>query len=969
MKRRLVFLVLAALLLCLAPFAARAESDNALIISQSDALIYIPRSLALRVTQAEGFREAVAWTSSNPDVAAVSSSGSVSAKSAGSAVITASVPSGASVSCAVVVEVGARSVTISAPDTALYVGLPGIQLSAGVAPAETTDKSIAWDSSHPDIATVDENGLVTPVKAGSVRITATAASGAKRYIRLHVRVPTGGIALDQTELTAFVGRSARLRATVSPSNAYNRRVVWTSSDPAVATVNSGGTVVGRREGTAVITATAAQGQTAQCTVHVQVGARSLALKADTYTLFTGMSGTRLTATVLPEDTTDKTVVWTSSNPDIAAVDENGYVTPVSRGSARITAATANGIRRSQTIHVRIPATSLELTQSELTAYAGKSVRIPAVVGPSNAYDKRLTWTSSDPAIATVNSSGSVVGRKEGTVVITAATSAGVSAQCTVHVEVGARALALNAPERAVYLGEGGLQLSAVVSPADTTDKTVSWSSSRPGVATVSETGMVQAVSAGTTVITAATANGIRRTVTIRSYLPPVSVSLNHEALTIAINRTGRLGADVQPADAFNRRVSWRSSDPSVASVSQSGAVTAKKVGSCRIIARDVRGHEAFCTVYVEVPVSAISLASKSAIVVRGAAMRPQVSVLPADATNTRLTLTSADSSVAAVNADGTVSGVKAGATTVTFSSVNGKTATLSVRVVDPAESIALDQSAVSLASGKSLQLNASVLPLSAGDRSVAWSTSNPDVAVVTTEGRVIGRKAGSCTITARANGGINLSASCSVAVTGEPVKLIALTFDGPMNENSAPLLNVLNRYGVKATFFLIGNDASYTYRSLLLQMTAAGMEIGNHTHTHPHLDKVSLSFALADFSKCDEIIEDITGKKPAMVRAPYGRTTAAIAAAEKRPSVLWNVDSLDWKYQNAGNIYNRVVGGAKDKGVVLMHQTVPATTQALERILPKLIEEGYDFVTCSELYDLVGGVSAYPTSYFFLAVR
>ncbi|MBR4443993.1 MAG: polysaccharide deacetylase family protein, partial [Clostridia bacterium] len=312
---------------------------------------------------------------------------------------------------------------------------------------------------------------------------------------------------------------------------------------------------------------------------------------------------------------------------------------------------------------------------------------------------------------------------------------------------------------------------------------------------------------------------------------------------------------------------------------------------------------------------------------------------------------------------------RAGTTTVTLSSVNGRTAALSVKVVDPAESISIDQAAVTLSSGQSLQLNATVLPLSAGDRSVSWSASDPTVAVVTPDGRVIGHKEGVCVVTARANGGLNLTASCAVTVTGQPTKIVALTFDGVMSENSARMLNILNRYGVRATFFVVGDDATYTYRSVLLQMVASGMEIGNHTHTHPHLDRVSLSFALEDIRICDDIIEEITGKRPAVVRAPFGRTTSAVAAADKRPSFIWNVDSLDWKYQSVRSIYNRVVDGVKNMDVVLMHQTESVTAEALERILPKLIEEGYDFVTCSELYSMVGGVSAYPSSYFFLAVR
>ena len=969
MKKRLLVLILAALLLCLAPLAARAEEGNALTISQTEALVYASHSLTLRATQARGFREAVTWTSSDPAVAEVSRYGNVRGRAVGSAVITASTPSGASASCNVTVEIAARSVSVRAEADTLFTGLSGTQVTATISPADTTNKTITWSSSNPAVATVDENGYVTPVGVGSVRITATAASGAKQKVRLHVRVPTSGITLNETELTAFAGKSVRLRAAVAPSNAYIRRVTWTSSNPDVATVNSDGRVNPRAEGTAVIIATAAQGQTALCTVHVQVGARTLDLRADTNTIFTGMGGVQIAATVGPDNTTDKSVTWSSSNANIAAVDANGFVTPVSSGSARVTAETSNGIKKSLTIYVRVPATSVTLDKTELTVYAGRTERVRAEVGPRNAHDRRVTWTSSNPAAAVVNSEGRVTGKGEGTAIITATTSAGASASCAVTVEVGVRSVSLDAPGKAVYVGEDGMQLTAAVSPANATNKAITWSSSKPEVATVDETGLVRAVSAGTATITASASNGVKRTTTIRAYVPPASVTLDHAALTVAIRRSERLRADVQPASAYSRRVTWRTSDANIATVSSEGKVTGKKVGSCLIIARDERGHEAVCTVYVEVPVASVLAASKNAMLVRGTTVAPRFSVQPGDATNAHLTLTSSDASVAAVNADGTLTGLRAGTVTVTATSVNGKAASMSVKVVDPAESISVDQAAISVASGKSQQLTATVLPASAGDRSVTWVSSDPTVAVVTPDGRVIGHKEGACTVTAVANGGVNLAANCAVSVTGQPNKIVALTFDGVMSDNSARMLNVLNRYGAKATFFVVGDDATYTYRGVLMQMIASGMDIGNHSHTHPHLDRVSFNFAMNDIKTCDDIIEDITGSRPTILRAPFGRTTNAIAAADTRPSFIWNVDSLDWKFQSASSIYNRVIGGVKNMDIVLMHQTLPCTAEALERILPRLIEEGYDFVTCTELYNMVGGKTAVPSSHFFLAVR
>ena len=956
MKKRLIPLLLTLLLLLALPLSAMADQPNKLTLNHTEALVFVSRTLTLRATQEKGFREAVTWTSSDPAVATVTRAGVVRAVAAGSATITATTPSGATAACKVTTEIGAKSVSVQSEGKTVYVGLAGLKLTAVVSPADTTDKTVTWTSSNPSVATVDENGLVTAHKAGSATITVKTKNGVTRRVAVYARIPTTGVKLDQTELTAFAGKAVRLRATVEPSNAYSKAVTWTSSNPAVATVNSYGSVTGKTTGTAIITATTAQGQTAQCTVHVQVGARSVTLSTESSTIYVGLTSAQLTAKVLPEDTTDKTITWTSSNPAVATVDASGRVTPVSAGSVRITATTVNGVRRNYTFYVRVPATSVTFEQPSFVAFAGKSLRIRSTVGPSNAYNKRLTWVSSDPAIASVNQSGTVFGRKTGTVTITATTSAGFSASCKVEVQVAAKSVAITAPEKSLYLGEGGLQLTAAVAPADTTDKTITWTSSRPAVATVDEHGVVRAVSVGTATITATAKSGVRRSIVIHSYQPPLSVTLKETTAVVNVGSNVRLSGSVQPTNAYTRKITWTSTDPAVASVTQTGSVRGKKVGTCKIIARDAKGHEAVCTVSVEIPVRSLSAASKSLTVVTGGTNKASVTVAPTDATNATLTWISSNPAVAKVDGTGVITGMSAGAVTVTARSANGKSVSISVRVVDPATAINLDRGTLSMKSGEAVTLGATVLPVTAGDRTVTWTSSNTEVAAVTTAGKVFAKSAGTCVITAKANGGLNLTAKCTVTVTGTPDKVVALTFDDSICLNTQRQLDLLNMYGIKATFFINTNNIlnNATNTAILRALAASGMEIGNHTHSHVKIPQVGVTVAQREIATADSIIEQITGSRPALIRPPYGAMSAAMAKAETRPFINWTIDTRDWSNHNASKIYSIVMGSIKDHDIILMHQHVTQSTEALKKIIPELLQKGYRFVTVSELLDICG---------------
>ena len=220
-------------------------------------------------------------------------------------------------------------------------------LTATTWPASVATGTVAWTSSNTGVATVDANGKVTAVSVGTARITAS-CSGMTGYCDITVDpIEVMDIRLDRSSLNLGLGKTRTLVATVSPSNASNKNVTWTSSDPSVATVSNTGVVTGVAYGTATITATTVDGgYTATCLVSVvptPVEGVTLNKTATTLYIQNGTAGSEtLTATVTPNDAVNKNVTWSSSNPAVATVNASGRVTAVGSGTAIITVTTEDG---------------------------------------------------------------------------------------------------------------------------------------------------------------------------------------------------------------------------------------------------------------------------------------------------------------------------------------------------------------------------------------------------------------------------------------------------------------------------------------------------------------------------------------------------------------------------------------------------------------------------------------------------
>ena len=194
------------------------------------------------------------------------------------------------------------------------------------------------------------------------------------------------------------------------------------------------------------------------------------------------------------------------------------------------------------------------------------------------------------------------------------------------------------------------------------------------------------------------------------------------------------------------------------------------------------------------------------------------------------------------------------------------------------------------------------------------------------------------------------------ASAGE-ARRVALTFDdGPHPRYTPQILDILSEYGIKATFFVVGENAR-SYPHLIERIITEGHEIGNHTYSHCRTATTDRTALEKDMRACNRVLADITGQSPRLFRPPEGVCSAdvkEICDAMGYTIVLWSVDTRDWAHPSVGEIVQNVCSNTKDGAIILMHDFIgknSPTPEALRRIIPMLRESGYELVTVSELLE------------------
>lgn len=184
-------------------------------------------------------------------------------------------------------------------------------------------------------------------------------------------------------------------------------------------------------------------------------------------------------------------------------------------------------------------------------------------------------------------------------------------------------------------------------------------------------------------------------------------------------------------------------------------------------------------------------------------------------------------------------------------------------------------------------------------------------------------------------------------------KMVAFTFDDGPSYNTIKIVNTLVKYDSKATFFLVGNQVE-KYAKTMDVLVKNGMDIGNHTYSHKELTKLRDKEILKEIDLTNEVIYNKTGIKPMFLRPSYGAMNKRIKKLSTMPIIIWNIDTLDWKYHNSNKIKDKILKYVSDGDIILMHDTYVATLNAVEMVIPELKKQGYKIVSVSELFKYKG---------------
>lgn len=556
-----------------------------------------------------------------------------------------------------------------------------------------------------------------------------------------------------------VGCSKRLLLNSVPANA---RLVWRSSNPSVARVDSKGNVTGLSVGTSKITCTASTGQKASCAVGVSAATVGVKLNTNSVTWEEGRSGhfkPTLSSSV-------KSVTYKSSNTRVATVDKNGLLKAVAPGTCKITCASATDSNKYDVCKVTVVSKAkIKLANKVLVLNKGIAKKAAYTVAGSG---KGLTfkWSSSNSSIAAVSPTGVITAKAQGNCMITIKASNGASARIAVTVVQPITSIKLSGSKATLEPGHKKT-VTATVGPSNATSKSLVWSSSNSSVATVSK-GVITAVGKGTCIITCRSkfySNiSVSYKVTVKQAVTAVSME---SAVKLNENSTKRLTAKAVPNTASNARLSFKSSNASVAAVSSNGVITAKSKGSCVITATatDGSGKSAKCRVTVVRPVTNVKLNAHTISwnVGKKAHFRPTVT--PTTASNVNVKYTSSNTRVATVDGNGLLTAVGKGTCTVTCTAADGsgKKDTCKVTVKQPVRKLTISGGS-SVNEGSSIELKAVAAPSNATNKNVTWSSSDKTVAKVSSTGKVTALKAGKATIKCTAKDGSRVAASKTVTV-------------------------------------------------------------------------------------------------------------------------------------------------------------------------------------------------------------
>ena len=685
-------------------------------------------------------------------------------------------------------------------------------------------RPVTWSSEDETIATVSPSGVVTGRKVGVVMIAASTV-GKNAFSEVTVNpTPVSFIRLSQNNRSMRVGETFQITAEALDAGGRvlsGRPITWMTSNASVATVTVEGLVTAVAPGGAVITASSeGKSESASITVSL-VPVASVTVDPNASSIVVGQN-TQLTAEVKDASgapLTGRTVVWSTDRSSVATVSSSGLVTANAAGTATITA-TSEGRTGTSAITVSPrPVSAVIVSPGQVSLIVGQTRQLNISITDDRGQiltGRPVSFTSDNVQVVTVSSGGLVTAVATGTATITA-TSEGKTGIADVTVTPIPVSLVEVTPTQSSIIIGHGVQLTATPKSSTgqtLTGRTVSWNSGAPGLASVSANGMVTGLQVGTAVIFA-TVDGIAGSATVMVRQAPVAtVTVNPPTASLQAGQKVTLTATLSDASGntlTGRPLSWSSSDNTIASVTQTGEVTAVGTGVATISATS-EGQVGTASITVGlVPVASVTVAPPTPSVDVGATVQLSATTLDAAGnllTGRAVTWSSSANAIATVSSGGVVSGLSPGVVTITATS-EGQSGTSIVTVNAsgppppvPVASVTVAPSTVSLTVGGTQTVTATARDANGNPlngRPMTWSSGNTNVATVNSSGLITATGVGNTTVTATSEGQsgvvtVNVAAASVASITISPsptsvnVKWTVAMTATPRDANGNPMV-------------------------------------------------------------------------------------------------------------------------------------------------------------------------------------
>lgn len=735
------------------------------------------------------------WVSADQTIATVSH-GVVRAQAVGNTTVTVTAPDGSKVVFIVAVSAGGFKPGYEADwEAILQVGVAD-KMSKKLPTVKATAGKVTWSCADESIAKITGDS-VTAVAPGITYVIAKAPNGSELAFKVTVYA-SPAISFDKDSVSVPTGEVVQANVTVDPEDAAVDYEVTLDGNLAAGTdytlsVNGKKiSFVPLAAGRFVITATAevnSETATAQLVVTAQQEVTNVAFTKDKINLFVGDTDDLSSLIQWNKDLTtpyDTSLTWSTGNASVATVDDTGVVTATGVGRTYVYAKASNGLRAKILVIVDAKVEGVTLSQENYELWVNEIAFIKATPNPANAKYAKVEYTSDDDTIATVSTDGRIVAKKGGTTYITATitwtdadgNNQTASARAKVFVKTPVKSVEVRRVDTDtnddIYAKKRGetIQLKAVITPAETYDKALTWSSQNEAIATVDQNGKVTTVGKGTTYIYAKCMNGTYGTdgngtpavgmiKIIVGAKDDIQLDITPTRSEVYPGENVQYTTTLTPEEAYAGELTWSSDNPDVVIDSTGVAMVSKtaKAGLANITATmtfadGITKKEAKALLYIKTDVNSLKF-EKDAMTIyldEDDYLSPIFNDGATTPSDTSITWTSDDSSIVSVDSYGKIHANKLGTTWISAYSYNKLRAQMLVKVIAAPTGVKLSEEVISGFAGEKHDIGYTFTPDYTTETGVTWSTNNADVAYYDTyTNKIVMKGAGSCWITITAN--------------------------------------------------------------------------------------------------------------------------------------------------------------------------------------------------------------------------